>query len=195
MEFIHNLKGYIGILCLICFHTIYAQTETFAWKDWEKNSKLTVEDFKGTPDPNSTLQYSAPMEISPYVTSLSDDSSIFLVVVRFEKSGAWTKIKDHPESFLRIEQKLFDIEEIYARAIRKELLTQHFASYNDVDFDKLTSKYEDTLCYDEIREYYFETSLGADTIEVRNWDKKVQRELDSLSAYSNPIVRLKLPRR
>lgn len=178
----------IALLHPICIH---AQEETFSFKDWEKNNKLIVADFKGQPDSNSSSISSMVVEISPYELSISADSEILLVVVRFDKLGSWTKAKDHPERFLTYEQKSFDIGEVYARMIRKELLTQHYTSDNSIATDKLKNKYEDTLCYNEIREYDEETMGGRDSLEEKKWDGKIKRELDSLAAYSNPIVIIK----
>ena len=91
--------------------------------EWKPSARLTWEDFKGTPDYESEnvalTNTSIQLEYGYDKTSLE-----YSVKCRFDKTKSWVKIKN--DEVLLHEQLHFDIAELYARKLRRQLRDYKF---------------------------------------------------------------------
>ena len=90
------------------------------------------------------------------------------------------------ESVLAHEQKHFDIDELYARKLRKQVKENTYTSYSNLKtksdslynvIDKEMDIFQDK--YDE------ETDGSMNGDKQREWNKKVMDEIHALSLYKN----------
>ena len=91
--------------------------------EWKPTARLSWEDFKGSPDYESEnvalTNTSIQLEYGYDKTSLE-----FTVKCRFDKTKSWVKIKN--DDVLNHEQLHFDIAELYARKLRRQLREYKF---------------------------------------------------------------------
>lgn len=89
------------------------------------------------------------------------------------------------------EQKHFDIVELYARKLRKQIKETKFTSYEDLKEkvetlydanDKAMDKYQDL--YDE------ETDGSMNGDKQREWQAKIMKEIKALDAYKETVLQI-----
>jgi archaellin len=91
--------------------------------EWKPSARLTWEDFKATPDYGS--ENVALTNTSIQLEYGYDKNSLeFTVKCRFDKTKSWVKIKN--DDVLQHEQLHFDIAELYARKLRRQLRDYKF---------------------------------------------------------------------
>lgn len=147
---------------------------------WNTNYSLKWTDFMGKPD---TSIWIAVCAASIYVKGFwEDDLPNFLVSNAFIKNNAWTR-DTTSTGVLRHEQLHFDIAEVYARKIRKSVDSlrrkkiKTIEAYSTEIQKLLKIRRETDGLYDE------ETIHGVNGKEQADWNKKILKELNDLSAY------------
>lgn len=162
------------ILILLTFYSgvIFAQGTTDTLH-WNKNRKLTWDDFQGVPD--STVIYAANT-VAGFVTKsrYTSDSTISVVITAvFYRKRAWQKTKYQTPQSLKHEQGHFDITEVYARKAT--------AAFKKYKYNKATVNKD----IDSIVNYYFnemsiiddlydkETANHRNFTQQRIWDRKI----------------------
>jgi hypothetical protein len=149
--------------------------------DWTP-SRLSWDVYKGSPaggsDAAAITSTALGMEYHVRGNKLS-----FSITCRFSKNRSWGKHRT--EYILQHEQGHFDITEIFARKLAKELLNYKFnrksyqedinAIYNRVMEDK--EKFQD--------EYDGKTDYSRNKIKQAEWLKRIQKELEDLEEYAN----------
>lgn len=160
---------------------------------WSKDFKLTWDYFKGKPFGYDGFHAVTFINISyknlkVYTDSVTIDLPCYFIVYE-----SWNR--DTTESLLNHEQRHFDIGEIIARKMRKEL--SNYVSVNDKEttlfLKSISNKYyinENNLLNDA---YDKETSFSKNKDGQKRWDAKIDKMLKELDAYSNPHV--VIPRR
>lgn len=160
---------------------------------WKKNSKLNWDNFKGKPDTITYRGHHAVTTVRVPFESLElyDDSVVIELPCYFVVDKSWV-IAATP-SLLTHEQGHFDIAEIIARKMRKEL-----ANYIDTDGEASTKFYQwvSDKYYDSENDalnkaYDKETDFSRNLEGQKRWNAKIAQMLKELEVYSSPHVVIK----
>jgi predicted secreted Zn-dependent protease len=175
------MKVLIYCLLLALFPSHYQILESNLI-DWHADRKLTWADFQAAPvkdSPNAALT-------STMVTvelGYTRDTLTFHIRCQFDKNKSWVSIKN--DYILSHEQGHFDIAEIYARRLSRELRKQKIRATNfKKDFDKtydgiMRQQHAKQLAYDA------ETNYSINRGRQEEWLKKIEEELKELEPYGN----------
>lgn len=154
--------------------------------EWSPDRKLTWDDFKGKPafnqDTNIAARTSARFGIR--IDTLYASGLSVVVTNEFICRQSSVRPEKRTSALLAHEQLHFDLCEIYARRLRKQLANTPLtlANVNKVSTDAFLEVYktykERQWAYDE------ETSHGLEPQAQERWKKTIAKELAALSAYA-----------
>ena len=175
---------------------ILATSDTHKRKDlilWSDKNKLQWKDFKkngGIESRSAGTCYTIKLEDKITING----KIIVKICAYFIKSESWKKKSTVGEYLLKHEQGHFDIAEIYARKIRKKLLSETNFQEVKVAEVKIRSSqlglFRESSSYQDI--YDKETDHSKNVEAQERWNKKIEEELVSLEAYSNPEITLNI---
>lgn len=157
---------------LLFLISIGIQEETILW---EKDRRLTWEDFKGTPNNNRAAAITASGLTYRFSTVKKDNQVVrvdFKVSSFFYPQKSWYIPAICDSITLKHEQLHFDITEVFAEKFRKRLAKTTFT--NNV-------KAEVKIIYDEINvalqkfqnKYDLETDFSRNRENQANWNQKI----------------------
>ena len=160
------------IVCLAVATSCYCQADTIYWKP---DNSLKWSDFKGTPDQHSPYLALSSAGIT-YSVSYNNSSTEYTVKAFFVMPKSWRKI-NADSNVLRHEQLHFDITELFARKLVKELSAIPIKKRTDQEYIiKMAeqviaekNKYQET--YDR------ETKRGTNIPVQEQWQKLVMEQL------------------
>ncbi|MBN9294983.1 MAG: hypothetical protein J0G96_13480 [Flavobacteriia bacterium] len=162
---------------------------------WNKTRKLIWDDFKGKPPHHTaTSSYDAisAMTFSSITmrSKVFKDSIIFQINNEFKLYKSW-KI-DTSELLLEHEQVHFDIREICARSIRRDISKYVSKSQNSTK-EFVDDTYNRQIKLNNIMddEYDKQTELGTNITKQKEWTAKIAKMLNDLEAYSSSKVVIK----
>lgn len=150
--------------------------------EWNASRKLTWADFQGKPDPSSD---NAALTNSNINVEFGFTDKMFTHSIRcsFNKDKSWVKLKN--DHILNHEQGHFDITEVYARILHKELSAYVFNSKTvNKDINDIYSKVM-TQHVTVQHNYDLETNHSIDTAKQRLWDNKIASLLKQYEQYAN----------
>jgi hypothetical protein len=151
---------------------------------WQEGKLLTWDDFQGKP----AKRFSAASTHYNTFKTTEEKGNKGEVVVEavFYKNKSWKKMSWINDDVLAHEQKHFDIVELYARKLRKQIQERKYSSYNhlktvtdslydvmDKDMDIFQDKYDD------------ETDASMNGDKQREWNKKIMEGIQALFRYKN----------
>jgi hypothetical protein len=161
---------------------------------WSQNHRLTFKDFKGTPTQSDTTlrEASAKMlthKLGAIIKSMDvhllteRNKTTFTIQAGMKQSLSW--IKDYGDTIeLKHEQGHFDICEIYARILRRDIKNAKSLSEAKEIYEKISEEEEaEQDNYDKDNTY----KAGGITSD---WKEKIFDRLKELEAYKKPIVTL-----
>ena len=158
---------------------------------WQENKPLTWDDFRGKPERRFAAA-STHYDIIKSLNKVNDVSAEINIEAIFLCKKSWKKTIWVNPSVLAHEQKHFDIVELYARKLRKQLTQIKVHSEEDAE-QKLDSLYKiidaEMDAYQD--KYDDETNSSMSHDAQISWIKKIDAAIDSLSAYQNTEVKLK----
>ncbi len=189
------------MLCLFvvlaCMQPAKPPTEGVQY--WTEGQRLSFEDFQGKPaqidsaQQESTSQNTSTHRYGTIVTALDvlvrteNEKTTFTIRAAMDRKSSWIR-KKRDAVTLKHEQGHFDIAEIYARMLRRDIriaktLKESEIIYNNV----MEAENREHDAYD--RENTFE--LGGTT---NAWAAKITKRLQQLAAYRQPMVVLSINR-
>lgn len=150
---------------------------------WDAARKLAWNDFKSTPDNNSSNAALTSSTVSFKYNYDSEKGFGYTIACLFEKNSSWGRVKT--DYILSHEQGHFDIAEIFARKLNK--------TAKAYSFNKATARQDVPAIYQQImkdlaamqQQYDDETNYSRDKEEQAAWKIKIKNELDQLKAYAN----------
>jgi len=154
---------------------------------WSSKNCIDWVDFKGRPQ-NSPAGAMSDVGVR-YECKYKGDKVRFEIYSFFDKKESWAKKKEMNENSLLHEQFHFNITELYARKMRKELIeSEEINSKNATSkFRKIYKKYMDQE--DQVQRMYDEkTNYSRNKEEQRVWVDKIDSELKELDKYKEPVV-------
>jgi hypothetical protein len=175
------MKKYICAALLICLSTLSFSQDIFI-NGVNKNRPLTWDDFKGTPDTNSTATAFTVWNINYSLNGISFKGdtvkiSNFAVKLEFDEKKSWSKPEKQTNILLKHEQGHFDLGLICQREILRQL---NNAVFLKADFqNKLQTIFSSTL--EKYRllglKYDAETSHSINQPAQNNWNVFFATEL------------------
>jgi hypothetical protein len=108
------------------------------------------------------------------------------------QSKSWVRREKESEDLLKKEQIYFDLEELFARKIKKKASETTFDSATAQDeFNKLCSAFRKE-CRSRVKMYDTETASSPDDKIELEWEKKIEEELEDLVAFNKATIRVPL---
>ncbi len=173
MKFLHLLF----LLWPVC---LFAQTSSNDQIPWEENRKLTWADYKGKPDPNADAAASTATYIG-IEYSMKNNSFSYKITCSFSQTRSWGLHKT--DYILAHEQGHFDIAEIFARKLNKEMSQYVF---NARSYQQDLKKIYDKVMLEKEKmqnQYDAETNHSIIKDKQEEWLKKIAGLLLEFKAY------------
>ncbi|SDJ38150.1 hypothetical protein SAMN05421542_3374 [Chryseobacterium jejuense] len=152
---------------------------------WSKERKLQKEDYKLITRDNNVPIRSA-INFSYHLRGFNVFNNNFNrnIINKFSRnSSALNPVSDNISAMIAYQQLNFDLSEVYARKMRKELLIHKNKlwkgfDYADSIFNNLTVEYVKTQAL--MNE---ETHYGLNVQKLQDWNQKINDELEGLSEF------------
>ncbi len=158
---------------------------------WDSGYKLKWDDFKGKPDPKFKGD---ALTSSGIKLTLDNDSgkSYVEILTFFDRKKSWVKKNKNTDYLLNHEQKHFDLTEVYALMLMREIADYKFSSGRNKykEINKLYAKIYKQLMKEQ-NNYDKETNHSKIKEKQEAWDKKIEGELGELIKYNNSKIFLK----
>jgi hypothetical protein len=153
---------------------------------WNENERLHWDNFmsQGNKEEGDNLLAYSSCNFKAVAFFLTDSTSCINTETEFYSKLSWAK--DTLDSItLRHEQLHFDIFEIYARMMRKELLETKFTRQSIFEITKkMRLKYE-LLCKDKNTKYDLDSNYSFDADKQKEWEDIISKKLAELNAFKN----------
>lgn len=173
------LKIVVGFLFFLPFSGL-AQNDQFI--EWSPLKRLTWNDYLAKPS-SSTDAAAITSTALGVEYHIKNNALTYTITCRFSKTNSWGRHKT--DYILLHEQGHFDITELFARKLAKELKEYRFdpRKYQD----EVTQIYKRLM--DEKEEYQNkydkETDFSRNKEHQAEWLEKIKDELDELDEYAN----------
>lgn len=152
---------------------------------WTENYTLQWEDFTG--EPNRKHHSDALTSSSIYFGYRFDGDRTYEIEVysSFFRDQSWVKNGSPNSYLLEHEQRHFDLTEIYARKLKKELTEYAYNGKSlERNYDRLFEKYF-RLLENEQKQYDRESHHSLNRSVQEKWNRYIIRELERLEDYSS----------
>jgi len=171
----------IVVVCLFIVPLVaWAQEEEFI--EWSSAKKLTWGDYLASP---SSLSDAAAITSTALGIEyhLRNNILSYKITCRFSKTRSWGK--DKTNYILQHEQGHFDITEIFARKLAKEIKNYKFnpRTYQE-DLSKLYKKVMDEKEQYQ-NKYDAETDYSRNKEKQSEWLKRIEDELEELEVFTS----------
>ena len=150
---------------------------------WSAERPLQWSDFKGKPDNNTAEAALTASSIEFNYETNGTNLLRWTVNCKFFPDLSWSKKDNQSVSILKHEQLHFDITELYARLMRKRLMSE-IKSIKDIPkFKSITSGVMFEWNEQE-NSYDTETQHSMNTARQQEWNQSVAEGLESLKDYT-----------
>ena len=174
-------KNAFLVIFLAVANLSFAQSKNEELLDWSASRKLTWNDYKASPDPNSDAAASTTSYLA-IEYNISSSSFGYKIQSRFSKTRSWGLHKT--AYILSHEQGHFDIAEIFARKLNKEM--------SEYKFNKRTYQQDLNKIYNKIldekekmqNDYDKETNHSIKKEEQAEWLKKIAKMLEEYKEFA-----------
>jgi predicted secreted Zn-dependent protease len=175
-------QSFFHLLLLFVIPSATAQTDTDDYLTWKAGKPLTWADYKARPDVNSDAAATTTTVLS-IEYNISNNDFGYKITSRFSKTRSWGRHKT--DYILSHEQGHFDIAEIFARKLHKQM--------SEYKFNKRTYQKDLKKIYDEVSDektemqddYDRETRHSINKEKQAEWLKKIEKLLKEYENYSN----------
>ncbi len=157
---------------------------------WNKSQRLAFEDFQAKiPESNTTTNDGGTHSLARIVKGIEVNfkterqGTTFTIYAAMKRNLSWIKNQNDSVA-LAHEQGHFDICEIYARILRRDIQKTKSLDEAKQLFDKIVV--EEELEQDKFDDDNSSTLVGITDL----WKKKILKRLAELDQYSEPIVKL-----
>ena len=160
--------------------SLFAQSKDEELLEWNASRKLTWNDYKASPDPESDAAASTTSYLA-IEYNITSNSFGYKIQSRFSKSLSWGLHKT--EYILSHEQGHFDIAEIFARKLNKKM--------SEYRFNKRTYQQDLNKIYNDIldekeklqNDYDKETNHSIKKEKQAEWLKKIEKMLEAYKEF------------
>jgi len=171
----------IIVTVFLCFPLSgYTQNEQFI--EWSSANRLTWDDYLAKP-PSSTDAAAITSTALGVEYRLKNNLLAYTITCRFSKTNSWGRHKT--DYILQHEQGHFDITELFARKLAKELKEYKFnpRKYQE-DVGKIYKKVMGEK-EEYQNKYDKETDFSRNKAQQAEWLQKIRDELDDLDEYAS----------
>ncbi|MCT2560328.1 DUF922 domain-containing protein [Chryseobacterium herbae] len=172
----------ISLFCLLALNTLFGQKII-----WNEDRKLVWEDFKSPVNRKNNPDVAAYTHCGweySVVKSTNPKSSVKIEITAiFNVDRSWKDTKRMNDYILLHEQKHFDIAELFARRLRKEV-EEKIKTSGDYDknfktlYQKISNDYKNfQISYDKITEH------GINKEKQAEYNALIAEEIDHLKSY------------
>lgn len=159
--------------------------------NWNKSRKLSWKDFKGKwDDKKSFTCYSFITTSFNYYETKKADSLCVEMEATFYPTDSYAKEDTKTKARLEHEQGVFDLYEIWARQMKKSIMSTKFSKHSYSVYLKNMYKANLQNRNTEISKYRNETKNGSDPVKQKEWNAKIKKELLSLEPYKAGTIRI-----
>lgn len=169
------MKRTIAFLCVMgVFHCYSSQNIS-----WNRERKLTWEDFKGTPnDARFAASTYCVIGMIPEHTNILNGQTSYKITCEFISDSSWYFKEKESLAVLLHEQLHFDIAELYARKMRQKLKKPIMPTVGRYIFNTL---YDEYMEFQKL--YESQTRYGAIKEEQSRWNALVKKRLKKLKKF------------
>jgi len=170
-------------IIILAFQTFAQSNHPNDTLHWNENRTLSWDDFKGEPLDYTGFQGEAfCMNVANFERRHAFSKTTFTVTAVFDRTKSWFNPEARTDIGLLYFQVMFDLYELHARKLRKELSETKFGKDPNPVFQE---KYNNsmTALTNEYNEFRKDTKLGKDSNAVRDWYDKTRGNLRLLDAY------------
>lgn len=155
---------------------------------WSKEVRLSWNDFQGSvPKLDShvalsrvEIQYESNVDKAGKMTM--DIKGVFI------KELSWVKADKKSDQILKHEQYHFNLTEVWARKLRKEITLKKWNTKNfEKEFNTLFKKHISQTLKEQLR-YDTETDNSRIVAKQTEWERQIDRDLDDLKMYAGTKV-------
>lgn len=175
-----------GLLIFAAF--VPAGTAKLFWTD---GKKLTWNDFKGPVDSTAKEDAETTWHIDARYAGKGDTARM-VVKCWFAPDESWVKKNHLNADLLAHEQAHFDLAEVYARKLRKELASK---TYTRTDLKtSFKSAHQQLIGECKKRQEQYDTETNHSIIKAKQteWQKLIAKELGDLKSYADTLVMAKI---
>ena len=179
------LLSYMATPFTPCHHTFEITEANDAEKIyWSPDAQLTWADFEAEPDYSKRAVAALTASAIVYRYHCGEDGYlVYNVQAAFKKDQSWVKEEALTAHHLQHEQLHFDITELYARQLRKNLANFRFKCDQVDDFEhKITLVLQSWQAME--RKYDIETKFSLDREMQQEWKIFVREHLDNFHEYA-----------
>lgn len=171
---------------LLMLLTAKAQPENGNFKEfilWNDTVKLSWKDFKAQVVPNASeaAMTASSME---FAYNTKNTQLFWKVKVKFFPNLSWSKKEKQSDYILKHEQLHFNITELYARLLRKQL-SENIKSTKDISKLKQINKSILSKWQNEQNQYDKETNHSMNIAKQNEWNISIQQRLDQLKEFAS----------
>ncbi|WP_310992356.1 DUF922 domain-containing protein [Aequorivita marina] len=175
------MKLLLAFLCTILF---FPQSDSKKIP-WNENKKLTWEDFQGTPIPSANFVASTNTGISfqySYSLKNGDVSVEYTVASFFYPEKSWFQPGKVNQHILNHEQAHFDISELHARILRKNLADKTYTKKVKSEIEGIYRKVEQERRAMQVR-FDAETDHSRNVEKEALWEKQIAKQLVNYESW------------
>ncbi|MCW3094073.1 MAG: hypothetical protein JWP81_5142 [Ferruginibacter sp.] len=158
---------------------------------WDSIDKIKWENFLSKND--SSLSAAESNTFIQPKFYLRADSVFCRIISFFNPNKSWKKEQILNANYgLNHEQIHFDITEIFARRIRKQIINSKTSEQNEYTIQKIYQ--ENVIACNYFQDLYdSETEHSLNRLNQDKWNKKVKESILSLSEYKEQSIHIKFP--
>lgn len=175
------------VLLFTCSFTLNKDAERI---NWNKNTKLSWEDFKGKPSRASSNDAMTDSGFGFQTLPMKNDSLVIIISSYFNPGTSWVKMDKATDALLAHEQCHFDITELFARKLKKLFAKTKFNRKTIMNEVKNMDKKVVDDWQDFQDKYDKETEHSKKEKKQLDWEKKIAKDLEETAEYINDTLKV-----
>ena len=148
---------------------------------WQANKPLSWEDFKGKPKSGMSGEAFCILD-AKYEKPNPLKKTKFKIAAVWDRKKSWIAPASKTADELLYYQVLFNIYEVHARKLRKELSETKFGLNPEEEFREKYNTAAENIT-EETNDYRDETNEGVGVSSVNKWNDKIKEELKLLDNF------------
>jgi len=126
----------ITIISLMIMHNEGIVAKSYDDITWSEDTKLSWADFQSLPDYENDFAKALTASSIRYKYSCQEDTIFYTIEAVFKRNESWVKPEAYTQHILDHEQLHFDITELFAREMSKELRKQTYQCGEEARFQE-----------------------------------------------------------
>jgi hypothetical protein len=185
------MKQFISILFLFIF-CAFSVVNNKEQIEYSEQQKLAWSDYKARPNKTSSFKALTATRISFKANSDGKKLNISIKNI-FEPQNSWTKTQENID-LLEHERLHFHISELFARELRKEILTTKFRSKDEKLMNEISEMYKHSMkeLTEYQKQYDKESEHSINEFKQKEWEGIVFKRLSELKPFESSEIEISL---